>query len=203
MTDPGMGALPSDGEIVTRVLAGDRDAYQYLVQRHQESLFRVAYAMVLDEDVAADVVQDAFVRAFVSLARCRDRTRFRVWLLATLRNRALDHLKEKRRADLSLSIDSVARRAETAASVEPAADERIALRSALAEALAGLSEPLRDAFVLRHLEELSVEETASVLGTSISAVKMRVHRAREQLQAALGADFGGSGDVTADRSRSS
>jgi RNA polymerase sigma-70 factor (ECF subfamily) len=201
--DPGMGVPPSDGEIVTRVLAGDRDAYQYLVQRHQESLFRVAYAMVLDEDVAADVVQDAFVRAFVSLARCRDRTRFRVWLLATLRNRALDHLKEKRRADLSLSIDSVARRAETAASVEPAADERIALRSALAEALAGLSEPLRDAFVLRHLEELSVEETASVLGTSISAVKMRVHRAREQLQAALGADFGGAGDVTADRSRSS
>jgi RNA polymerase sigma-70 factor (ECF subfamily) len=159
--------------------------------------------MVVDEDVAADVVHDAFVRAFVSLARCRDRTRFRVWLLATLRNRALDHLKEKRRADLSLSIDSVARRAETAASVEPAADERIALRSALAEALAGLSEPLRDAFVLRHLEELSVEETASVLGTSISAVKMRVHRAREQLQAALGADFGGAGDVTADRSRSS
>ena len=91
---PGMAALMSDAELVTRVLGGDRDAYQFLVQRHQEAMFRVAYALVLDDDVAADIVQDAFVRAYVNLARCRDRSRFRVWLLATLRNRGLDYLKE-------------------------------------------------------------------------------------------------------------
>ena len=200
----GMAALMSDAELVGRVLAGEQECYQFLVQRHQESLFRVAYSLVLDDDAAADLVQDAFVRAYVSLARCRDRSRFRVWLLATLRNRGLDYLKEKRRADLSLDIDGVARRAEALGAQTDAQDDRHAMRTALESALARLSEPLREAFVLRHVEQLSVEETASVLGTSISAVKMRVHRAREQLQDWLGDDYGhGARDVTSDTPRSS
>lgn len=204
--DLGMAALMSDAELVTRVLGGDRDCYQFLVQRHQEAMFRVAYAIVLDDDVAADIVQDAFVRAYVNLARCRDRSRFRVWLLSTLRNRGLDFLKEKRRGDLSLEADGVARRAEMLGAHTDAHDERHALRSALERSLARLSEPLREAFVLRHVEQLSVEETADVLGTSESAVKMRVHRAREQLQAWLADDYGPSGsddDVTRDPHRSS
>ena len=200
----GMAALMSDAELVGRVLAGEQECYQFLVQRHQESLFRVAYSLVLDDDAAADLVQDAFVRAYVSLARCRDRSRFRVWLLATLRNRGLDYLKEKRRGDLSLDIEGVARRAEALGAQTDAQDDRHAMRTALESALARLSEPLREAFVLRHVEQLSVEETASVLGTSISAVKMRVHRAREQLQDWLGDDYGhGARDVTSDTPHSS
>jgi RNA polymerase sigma-70 factor (ECF subfamily) len=199
-----MAALMSDAELVGRVLAGEQECYQFLVQRHQESLFRVAYSLVLDDDAAADLVQDAFVRAYVSLARCRDPSRFRVWLLATLRNRGLDYLKEKRRADLSLDIEGVARRAEALGAQTDAQDDRHEMRTALESALARLSEPLREAFVLRHVEQLSVEETASVLGTSISAVKMRVHRAREQLQDWLGDDYGhGARDVTSDTPRSS
>jgi RNA polymerase sigma-70 factor (ECF subfamily) len=199
-----MAPLMSDKELVTRVLAGDRDSYQVLVQRHQEPMFRVACALVLDEDVAADIVQDAFVRAYVNLARCRDRSRFRVWLLAMLRNRGLDYLKEKRRADLSLEAEGVTRRAEALGAHTAADDERHALRTALEAALAELSEPLREAFVLRHVEQLSVEETAAVLGTSISAVKMRVHRAREQLRGWLADDWGPDDpDVTRDGLRSS
>jgi RNA polymerase sigma-70 factor (ECF subfamily) len=200
----GMAAPMSDADLVGRVLAGEQEYYQLLVQRHKESLFRVAYSLVLDDDAAADLVQDAFVRAYVSLARCRDRSRFRVWLLATLRNRGLDYLKEKRRADLSLDIEGVARRAEALGAQTDAQDDRHAMRTALESAMARLSEPLREAFVLRHIEQLSVEETASVLGTSISAVKMRVHRAREQLQGWLGDDYGyGVRDVTSDTPHSS
>ena len=202
--DPGMAATMSDAELVARVLAGDHDSYQYLVQRHQDIMFRVAYSLVLDDDVAADIVQDAFVRAYVSLARCRDRSRFRVWLLATLRNRGLDYLKEKRRGDLSLEAEGVARRAEALGAHTDAEDERQALRTALEDALARLSDPLREAFVLRHVEQFSVEETAAVLGTSISAVKMRVHRAREQLKEWLAGDWGeDEDDVTGDTLHSS
>lgn len=198
----GVTALMSDAELVARVLAGDQASYQFLVQRHQDSLYRVAYSLVFDDDVAADLVQDAFVRAYVSLARCRDRSRFRVWLLATLRNRGLDYLKEKRRADLSLDADGVAARAEASGAQTAADDERQAMRTALEAALARLSDPLREAFVLRHVEQLSVEETAAVLGTSISAVKMRVHRAREQLQHWLADDFGpGADDRSTDAAR--
>src|SRR5687768_2925474 len=84
-----------DAQVIDRVLAGERELYQVLVRRHQTSLFRIAYSMVLDPDVAADLVQDAFVRAYVNLARCRDRERFRSWLVTILRHRALDHAKER------------------------------------------------------------------------------------------------------------
>lgn len=201
--DLGVAALLPDADLVGRVLAGDSDSYQYLVQRHQDAMFRVAYALVLDDDVAADIVQDAFVRAYVNLARCRDRSRFRVWLLATLRNRGLDHLKEKRRGDLSLDAEGVTRRAEVLGAHTGAEDERHALRTDLEAALARLSDPLREAFVLRHVEQLSVEETAAVLGTGVSAVKMRVHRAREQLQEWLADDFAAESEVTQDRRHSS
>jgi RNA polymerase sigma-70 factor, ECF subfamily len=196
-------ALMSDGELITQVLAGDHDCFQLLVHRYQDSMYRVAWSLVPDPDAAADIVQDAFVRAYVNLARCRDRDRFRVWLLTTVRNRALDHLKEKRRGDLSLSEQAVMQRAEIAACT-PAEQESYELRTALETALSRLSQPLREAFVLRHVEQLSVEDTAGVLGTSTSAVKMRVMRAREQLQNWLEPELGERApDVTGSPHRSS
>ena len=181
-------ALLSDAELVDRVLAGEHDFYQALVQRHQESLYRVAFSMALDEDVAADLVQDAFVRAYANLARCQDRRRFRFWLLATLRNRGLDYLKEKRRRDASLSDENVLRRVESSDVEIRDPAERLALRRALDTALERLSPQLREAFVLRHVEQCSIEEVAELLGIGLSAVKMRLHRARLQLQDWLAAE---------------
>jgi RNA polymerase sigma-70 factor (ECF subfamily) len=193
-------ASPTDAELIERVLAGERDLYRVLVQRYQRSLFRVAYTMVLDRDTAEDLVQDAFVRAYVNLARCRNRARFRYWLLSTLRHRALDHVKEKRRQDVSLSDEHVLRRVEgVAAPADPA--EGMELRGALAAALESLSPPLREAFVLRHVEQCSFEEVARLLGTGVSAVKMRVHRARQQLAELLEGE--GEGKVTERGARSS
>jgi RNA polymerase sigma-70 factor (ECF subfamily) len=185
---PAASALLSDAELIERVLAGEHDCFQPLVQRYQESLFRVACALVLDPDAAADLVQDAFVRAYANLARCHDRRRFRFWLLATLRNRGLDYLKERRRRDLSLSDDAVVRRAELSDTGGADAAERIRLRRALDAALARLSPPIRETFVLRHLEQWSIEEIAELLGLTESAVKMRLHRGRLQLQGWLEAD---------------
>jgi RNA polymerase sigma factor (sigma-70 family) len=202
---PGSNALLSDAELIERVLAGEPDCFQPLVQRYQASLYRVACALVLDPDAAADIVQDAFVRAYANLARCHDRRRFRFWLLATLRNRGLDYLKERRRRDLSLSDDAVVRRAElTDVVTSDAAGERVALRRALDAALARLSPPLRETFVLRHVEQWSVDEIAELLGLTESAVKMRLHRARLQLQDWLEADgLAGEEDVTRQRDESS
>ena len=173
---------PGDAELIARVLKGDRDSYQLLVRRYQESLFRVAYSMVEDRDVADDLVQDAFVRSYVNLERCKDRARFRFWLLATLRNRALDYIKEKRRRDVSLSDEDVLRYVEAESAAPSDLGERLQVQRALGAALQRLSPALREAFVLRHIEEHSFEEIAKLLDTGVSAVKMRVHRARQQLQ---------------------
>ena len=189
MTPP----IPSgsaDADVIARVLAGDTAAFQLLVTRYQEPLFRIAYSMVRDSDVASDLVQDAFVRAYVNLARCRKRDRFRVWLITLLRNRVFDHLKEKRRRDLSLTDEHVLRRAEAHPAHTPEPDDRHTLRALMDDALAKLSEPLREAFVLRHVEQLSIAEVAELLGTGVSAVKMRLQRARDQLQRSVTAGLG-------------
>jgi RNA polymerase sigma-70 factor (ECF subfamily) len=187
-------AQPGDAELVARVLGGERDAYQLLVRRYQASLFRVAYAMVEDKDTAEDLVQDAFVRSYTNLSRCKDRSRFRFWLLATLRNRVLDHIKERRRRDVSLSDDDVLRHVESETAAPSDLGERLRVRRAVGQALERLSPALREAFVLRHVEEHSFEEIAEMLDTGVSAVKMRVHRARQQLQGWLDPEQGAAVD---------
>lgn len=187
----------SDAELIGRVLDGERDFFQALVHRYQDMLYRVAYTIVLDEETAADMVQDAFIRAYTSLARCRDRRRFRVWLLATLRHRALDHLRERRRRDASLSDDAVRREAEArAAEADFDAGERHVLRRELDTALLQLSEPLREAFVLRHIEQCPYDEIAELLAITVSAAKMRVQRARTLLREWLEPDVTGRGVQT-------
>lgn len=192
----GAAALLGDAELIERILAGERELFQALVQRYQDSLYRVALSLSLDDDVAADLVQDAFVRAYANLARCHDRRRFRFWLLATLRNRALDWLKEKRRRDASLSEEAVVRKVESSSVGQADLGERLVVRRALEAAMAKLSPQLREAFVLRHLEQCTVEEVAELLGIGVSAVKMRLHRARQQMQELLTAEGDRAEDVT-------
>jgi RNA polymerase sigma-70 factor, ECF subfamily len=86
-------ANPPDAEVVAAVLRGESERFAILVQRHQDALFRHAVTLGLDPDAAADMVQDSLVRAWESLAECRDPAHFRIWVGRILRNRCLDHLK--------------------------------------------------------------------------------------------------------------
>ena len=171
-----------DREIVARVRAGDREAYRILVRRYQDMLFRHALRMTSEHDVAADLVQASFVKAYTNLAHCRDPERFGAWLYRILANACKDHLKSKRRRDVSLEDQSNLADVR----VSPAAAlERSELRAVLNSAIAKLPDSLREAFVLKHVEGRSYEEIAELLDTSVPALKMRVHRAREALKDAL------------------
>jgi RNA polymerase sigma-70 factor, ECF subfamily len=179
--DPSLQAL-SDGDLGRLVLEGDTAVFGVLVRRHQDALYRLAWAMVQDRDVASDLVQDALIRAFVNLDRCRDVQRFRVWLMTTLRNRCLDYLKDRRRQDVPL--DGVA-------DVRPGSDtdplDTLAARTELERALGALPATLREAFLLRHVEDMDYEDMAELLETTVAGVKMRVSRAREALRQQLAA----------------
>ena len=171
-----------DAVVIERVLKGDTQQFAQLVKRYQGALYRYAVGMVLDHDVAADMVQDSFIRAYTQLASCRDRTRFKSWIYQTLRNRCLDYLKEARRRNLPLeAADSVADPAEDPS----AAVERARLRANLELALAQLQPAQREAFMMHYVEGLPYETMAELLDASVSALKMRVLRAREALMAAL------------------
>lgn len=173
---------PPDAELVERVRSGDRNEYAQLVERYQERLFRYALGMVRESDAAADLVQDAFVKAYTGLSTCRDPERFGAWIFRILRNRCADYLKEHRRRDISLDV-----RDDYASATDlPERDlERREMGEVIDRALATLPSSHREAFLLKHVEELSYEEMSDLLGVGISALKMRVARSREALRAAI------------------
>jgi RNA polymerase sigma-70 factor, ECF subfamily len=176
------GSDLSDAEIVARVLAGDADLYAVLVERHQAVLYRHALGMVSSPDAAADLVQDSLVKGYTSLDRCHEPARFGAWVFRILRNRALDYLKDRRRKNLSLDEGAL----EVPSLDDPAGDlDRAEMARAVNAALGSLPEAQREAFLLKHVEGRSYEEMADMLGGSVSALKMRVMRAREALQAIL------------------
>lgn len=195
-TDRHLSDPPDDAVVIAHVLQGEKQQFEHLVRRYQQALYRHAVAIVLDHDAAADMVQDAFVRAYVNLRQCRDPARFRPWLFQTLRHRCLDYLKEASRRTVRLEDTS-----------EPLLDEadgpgaiasRNEVRTRIRRALASLPPALREAFVMHYVDGMPYEAMAELLDVSVSALKMRSLRAREVLNAALV-----DGDVTGGRSRSS
>jgi RNA polymerase sigma-70 factor, ECF subfamily len=171
-----------DADVVARVLAGDTEQYAVVVERYQRALYRYAVAMVLDHDAAADMVQDAFIRAYTNLKECRDPRRFRAWLFQTLRNRCLDYLKEPRRGHLRfVDAEALLRSADGPASF---VDQR-ELRLDITRALAQLPPEQREAFVMHYVDGLEYETMADLLAVSVSALKMRALRARQALSVVL------------------
>lgn len=168
--------LVEDAELVGRVLGGERDAYADLVRRHQESIYRHLRGMGVDHDTALDLVQDAFVRAYDRLAECRDHVHFRAWLFRIARNLCLDHLKNVRRSTVPLST------VEHSESIQDGRGETSELDLTMRTALERLPTALREAFLLKHDAGYTYDEVAAMTDASPSAVKMRVHRARETLR---------------------
>lgn len=169
----------SDAELVARVLAGDRDAYAPLVKRHQTLLYRHAMGMGLDHDTSLDLVQDAFVKAFMRIGECHDPAHFRAWVFRIARNLCLDHVKSVRR--LSIPMSQIDGMEEIPDREEAERDVAFTLRDALMR----LPLEMREAFLLKHDAGYTYEEIADLMSASPSAVKMRVHRAREALRAFL------------------
>lgn len=171
----------SEAELVSRIRAGNPDDYAVLVERYQEQLYRYARGMGLDPDTASDMVQESFIRAYGNLSRFREDSRFSTWIHRILRNRCLDHLKSPRRNTVPIDPTIAG-----ASDHDPGADlEKATLREALQDALSQLSEANREAFLLKEFEGRSYREMAEITGASISAMKMRVHRGREELRELL------------------
>jgi RNA polymerase sigma-70 factor (ECF subfamily) len=172
-------ASAADPELVALVLAGRSEAYEPLVNRHQRLLYRHARGMGLDHDTSLDLVQDAFVRAYSLLAECREPGHFRAWVFRIARNLCLDHLKSVRR--LTVPLSHVA----DAEDIPHMGGEDGDAERTVREALLRLPVALREAFLLKHDAGYTYEEVAELTSASPSAVKMRVHRAREALRAFL------------------
>ncbi|HKE16995.1 MAG TPA: RNA polymerase sigma factor [Kofleriaceae bacterium] len=182
---PGVDRLPDD-EVVRRVVGGEHRLYALLLPRYNQRLFRVVRAILRRDDEAEDAVQQAWVAAFENLAQFRGESSFVTWLTRIAVNEALGRLRaRKRRGDLAL-VDM--QRDQDMATEHPSPEEDVAAREMgmLLEAkIDALPELYRVVFVMREVEELGTADTASCLGLSEEAVRVRLHRARHMLQESL------------------
>lgn len=173
--------MESDAVLVRRVLDGDTDAYAGLVARYRDRLARYAVRMLGNHADAEEALQDAFVRGYRSLRRCTEPDRFGAWLFAILVNRCRTAGARRARRERTVVPDE---RLMHRATVQDAA-ERHALWETITWALAQVPPANREAFLLKHVEELSYEEMQEITGLTVPALKMRVLRARERLQELL------------------
>ncbi len=171
----------SDGDVVRRVREGDVAAFATLVTRYRKAFGRYASAVCGDPDLAADAMQEAFIRAYDALDSCRTPERFGAWFHRILTNQCRNH-RDRRRPHAPLR-DGVG----DAVTTERADDrvERAAMRDAITAALEELSADQREAFVLRHVEGRPYPEMAALTGEREDTLRMRVHRARETMQRRL------------------
>jgi RNA polymerase sigma-70 factor (ECF subfamily) len=168
------------------VCAGERQLFELLMRRHNQRLYRVARAIVRSDDQAEDVVQQAYIAAFAHLHQFAGEARFSTWLTRIAIREGLARLRRDRRrgeVDFAEGAEQMMdRERERTPEEHAAAGEAMGLLQA---AIDELPEGYRLVFVMREVQQLSVVETAESLGLSEENVKVRLHRAKGMLRAAL------------------
>jgi RNA polymerase sigma-70 factor, ECF subfamily len=195
MKESAESAVDSDAIAVERTLAGDRDAYRVLVERHSRNLFRLAYRMTGNQHDAEEVVQEAFLRGYQKLGQFASRANFGTWVYRIAANYAIDRVRQQRREEARK--EKPARDDLGGKEIDPVnlvtdgkpLPERLALsaelREKMGEALRALTPAERTAFVMRHWEGCGIEEIAGVLKSNSGATKNTVFRAVQKLRRTL------------------
>jgi RNA polymerase sigma-70 factor (ECF subfamily) len=190
-----------ESALVTAAKGGDMTAFSDLVQHYDRRVFRMAKQITQNDDDAEDVLQETFLKAYTHLADFQGNSKFYTWLVRIAVNEALMKLR-KRRSDRTVPLDDPIDTGEDEVVREIAVWDqnpedtysREELASILDQAIQSLKPAYRTVFVLRDIEEMSIEETAETLNLSISAVKSRLLRARLQLREKLTRQFKKKGD---------
>jgi len=185
-----MTADMTDAALVRRVREGDSGAFDALVVRYFDACARYAFRMLGDRHDAEDAVQETMLRAYRFLGSYEERDVFRAWLYRILVNECRTLAGRRRRRERSLTRDD--------AGVHDAVDERAwaaagtsGMRDELQRVLDGMEPLLREAFLLKYIEDRSYDEMAAITGAGVSALKMRVKRACDWLRPRLEVMYGG------------
>jgi RNA polymerase sigma-70 factor (ECF subfamily) len=180
-----------ESQMIASILAGNTHEFHRLIQPYERSVYSMALAMLQNEADAEDAAQEAFLKAFRNLEKFRGEAKFSTWLISITLNEARSRLRQKKTAKTD-SLDEL----NEGGHVSPAllrdwreipseSLERQEVRLLLQDAVTDLPTIYREVFVLRDMEDLSVNQSAEALGISVAAAKVRLHRARLMLQKRL------------------
>lgn len=193
-----MNALTTDvpeEELVERAQKGDLEAYQELVRRHREAIYRTIYRYTKNHNDTDDLAQETFLRAFRGLQHFKRQSAFSTWVFRIAVNQSLNFLKKRKKEKKVSPMEERTMGERTARTSSPDANMGFnELREKLDEAIDSLPLLYRSTFILVVLEGMNHRQAARVLGCSENTVSWRVHRARKMLQAKLGFYLRGSSD---------
>jgi len=188
----GISNSTDEAQIIAAILAGNTPLFHDLIRPHERSVYAMALSLLHNEADAEDVAQEAFLKAFRNLRNFRGESKFSTWLISITLNEARGRLRSKK----NVKMESLDEPPEGQGTVTPAllrdwreipseALERQEIRQMLQQAITDLPVIYREVFLLRDVEDLSVNQSAEALGISVASVKVRLHRARIMLQKKL------------------
>lgn len=190
MTQMTVGEVrPSEDALLHRARTGDHAAFSELARRHQDEVFSLATRLVGDRDLAADVSQEAFIRAWRALPKFRGDAKFSTWLHRIVVNAAWT-MRHKQKRHQSSPLSEVYQEPATIDAGPVDLATAAAMRPRLLEALRQLSPSIRAVVVLKDVYDWPHREIASHLGITITAAKVRLHRGRKQLYDMLWDELG-------------
>jgi RNA polymerase sigma-70 factor (ECF subfamily) len=181
-----------EAQIIASILAGNTHEFHDLIRPYERSVYIMALSLLHNEADAEDAAQETFLKAFRNLARFRGDAKFSTWLISIALNEARSRLRSRK----NVKIESLDEAPNEEGHVSPAllrdwreipseTLERQEVQQLLQHAVTDLPLIYREVFMLRDVEELSVNESAEALGITVASVKVRLHRARLMLQKKL------------------
>jgi RNA polymerase sigma-70 factor (ECF subfamily) len=183
-----------DAEIARRIAADDWDALRRMMQRHNQTLYRTARSILKDDAEAEDAVQEAYLRAYRAIGSFRGDAKLSTWLVRIVVNEAIGRVRRRNRTAeiIRMEADMDLERPVDDASTDDQAPEqpdraamRAEARQLLEKSIDALPDAFRTVFLLRAVEEMSVEEVAAALGVPEATVRSRFFRARSLLRESL------------------
>jgi RNA polymerase sigma-70 factor, ECF subfamily len=192
----GVSALVlDDASLVERFRHGDRAAAQVIIQRHNRMLWRIARGIVHDDADAEEAVQNAYVRALRSIDEFRGQSSLATWMSRIVVNEALRRRgQEPRTVDIAEVAEALPPDHPGSATMAPPPSPEVAaarqqIRRLVEQAIDALPPAFRVVFMMRIVEQMSINETAAALEIPVATAKTRLHRANQHLRASLGAEF--------------
>jgi RNA polymerase sigma-70 factor (ECF subfamily) len=187
----------TDNELAGRIAAGDEVAFEALMRKYNRMLYRVARAILRNDAEAEDALQLAYLQAYRGMATYRGDSKLSTWLTRIVVNESLMRARKRRREGIVIPLDATTDEADVAMienmeshdELPESAAMRNQTRALIERRIDALPEVFRTVFVLRALEELSVEETAASLGIPEATVRTRFFRARALLRETLARDI--------------
>jgi RNA polymerase sigma-70 factor (ECF subfamily) len=187
-----MSNQSSDKKLVKRVQKGDKGAFDLLVLKYQHKIVNLVMRYVRDPEIALDITQEAFIKAYRALPRFRGDSAFYTWMYRIAVNTAKNHLAAQRRRpmDVELDLQDPEQYDLHAKLKETDTPEGVTLSNELKEtverAIAALPEDLRTAIILRELDGMSYEEIAQTMECPVGTVRSRIFRARDAIAKKVG-----------------